>query len=73
MKALGIILTVILGFGLAFGCACFEAWLISLLWNWLAPSLFGWGTLTFWQAFGLSILIDLLFGAVTKFSVRVRG
>ena len=72
MKTLGIILTVILCLGLAFGGACLEAWLISLLWNWLAPSLFGWGTLTFWQAFGLSILIDLLFGAVTKVTIR-RG
>jgi hypothetical protein len=73
MKTLGIILTIILCFGLAFGCACFEAWLISLLWNWLAPSLFGWGTLTFWQAFGLSILIDLLLGGFAKVTVRVRG
>ena len=26
------------------------------LWNWLLPPLFGWHTLTFWQALGLLVL-----------------
>jgi len=32
------------------------------LWNWLTPTLFGWHTITFWQALGLFILSKLLFG-----------
>jgi len=32
------------------------------LWNWLAPALFGWHQITFWQALGLLILCRILFG-----------
>ncbi|MFA6954355.1 MAG: hypothetical protein WC538_00635 [Thermoanaerobaculia bacterium] len=32
------------------------------LWNWLAPSLFGLKTITFWQALGLLALCRILFG-----------
>ena len=32
------------------------------LWNWLAPELFGWRTVTFWQAIGLLALCRILFG-----------
>jgi hypothetical protein len=32
------------------------------LWNWLLPPLFGWHTLTFWQALGLLVLSRILFG-----------
>jgi len=32
------------------------------LWNWLMPSLFGLGVITFWQAAGLLILIRILIG-----------
>jgi hypothetical protein len=32
------------------------------LWNWLAPALFGFHTVTFWQALGLLILSKILFG-----------
>lgn len=35
---------------------------VQQLWNWLAPSLFGWRTITFWQALGLLVLCRLLFG-----------
>ena len=36
--------------------------LVKLLWNWLAPELFGWRQITFWQAFGLLALCRILFG-----------
>ncbi|HUK13659.1 MAG TPA: hypothetical protein VLW17_10210 [Thermoanaerobaculaceae bacterium] len=36
--------------------------LITLLWNWLTPSLFGWHTIGFWQALGLFLLARLLVG-----------
>ena len=32
------------------------------LWNWLLPALFGWHTVTFWQALGLLLLTRILFG-----------
>jgi len=36
--------------------------LITLLWNWLMPGLFGWHTIGFWQALGLFLLARLLVG-----------
>jgi Ca2+/H+ antiporter, TMEM165/GDT1 family len=38
--------------------------LVKLLWNWLAPTLFGWHQITFWQAFGLLALCRILFGGL---------
>src|SRR3990172_2659803 len=35
---------------------------VMLLWNWLAPALFGWRQITFWQAIGLLALCRILFG-----------
>ncbi len=35
--------------------------IVMLLWNWLLPPLFGWRTLTFWQAFGMLALCRILF------------
>jgi len=36
--------------------------LVMALWNWLMPAVFGWHTITFWQALGLVVLSKLLFG-----------
>ena len=36
--------------------------LVLHLWNWLAPVLFGWRQVTFWQALGLLALCRILFG-----------
>jgi len=47
------------------GMALFVAiggWVVMLLWNWLAPALFGLVTITFWQAVGLLALCRILFG-----------
>ncbi len=35
---------------------------VMQLWNWLAPALFGWREVTFWQALGLLALCRILFG-----------
>ena len=35
---------------------------VMLLWNWLAPALFGVRLITFWQALGLLALCRILFG-----------
>jgi hypothetical protein len=32
------------------------------LWNWLIPPIFGWHSVTFWQALGLLALCRILFG-----------
>lgn len=34
---------------------------VMYLWNWLMPEIFGLQTLTFWQAWGLTVLCWLLF------------
>jgi hypothetical protein len=36
--------------------------IIMHLWNWLLPALFGWHTITLWQALGLLVLCRILFG-----------
>jgi len=33
---------------------------VMWLWNWLMPTIFGLPTISFWQAFGLSVLCSLL-------------
>lgn len=47
------------------GMAIF-AWIggeiVMQLWNWLAPALFGFRQITFWQALGLLALCRILFG-----------
>jgi uncharacterized membrane protein len=35
---------------------------VSLLWNWLLPPLFGWREITVWQAIGILALCRILFG-----------
>ena len=35
---------------------------VSHLWNWLMPGIFGWHEITFWQALGLLALCRILFG-----------
>ena len=45
-------------FSLAFG------WLVMLLWNWLMPSIFSLKAITYWQAFGLTVLAKLVFSGI---------
>ncbi len=45
-------------FALLFG------WLVMLLWNWLMPLLFGLRTVSYWQAFGITVLSKILFSGV---------
>lgn len=37
-------------------------WIIMLLWNWLIPEIFGLGTITYWQGYGIFFLAKILFG-----------
>ena len=36
-------------------------WAVQSLWNWLMPSIFRLGTITYWQALGLMVLCWILF------------
>ena len=45
----------------AFGMMCLQAWIVMLLWNWIAVDLFGAPLLGCWMAFGLRWLCSLLF------------
>jgi hypothetical protein len=45
-------------------------WVVMSLWNWLLPELFGWKTLTFWQALGLLLLTRILFGGTGRGMMR---
>lgn len=63
-----IIVAIIIG-----GIAClFMAILVKLLWNWLMPNIFGLKTITFWQAFGLSFLCDILFKSHSSSSKKSK-
>ena len=46
---------------------------VMYLWNWLAPALFGWHHITFWQAAGLLLLCRILFGGFGKRGGGWRG
>jgi hypothetical protein len=35
---------------------------VQWLWNWLMPNIFGFNSISYWQAFGLLFLAKLLFG-----------
>ena len=38
------------------------SFVVMNLWNWLVPPIFGWHTISFWQALGLLVLSKILFG-----------
>ncbi|WP_272150028.1 hypothetical protein [Tenacibaculum aiptasiae] len=44
------------------GLAILFGFVIMWLWNWLMPEIFGFTTLTYWQAVGLFILLRILIG-----------
>ncbi len=55
MKGLAIALMVAAAFALF-------SYIVMELWNWLAPPIFGWRRIGFWQAVGLFVLSKILFG-----------
>jgi len=62
IKVLRIIGLAVAGVGFAVLFAFLFGLVVKVLWNWLMPSLFGLGTIGFWQAFGIVLLAKLLFG-----------
>ncbi len=64
------VIAFIIGFlGMAFGLMCLQAWLVMLLWNWVAVTLFGAPVLSFWLSFGLVWLLHLLTKGLVKITV----
>jgi hypothetical protein len=61
---------VLLGF---LGFIAFGGFIVQQLWNWLLPALFGWPSVTFWQALGLLALCRILFGGIGMRGTRGRG
>lgn len=59
-KAPRVIMAIIMGIFAAAMFSLITGAFIMLLWNWLMPAIFDLGTITFWQAFGLSLLAKLL-------------
>ena len=62
-----IIINFVLIVAITFGVMCFNSWLIMLLWNAVLTSVFGLTTITFWQTFGIYLIIWLLCGGIGKF------
>jgi hypothetical protein len=59
-----------LGVAFIFGIGAFCAWLVMLLWNGLIAGLL-WPSgpeIGFWQAWGLMILMNLIFGGLSAFN-----
>jgi len=52
--------------GIAIVAIAVVTFVVMMLWNWLAPVLFGWHAITFWQALGLLVLCRLLFGGFRR-------
>lgn len=59
-----IIILVIGGICIATLFALVFGWVVMLLWNWLMPAIFGIKTITYWQAFGITVLAKILLGGV---------
>ena len=56
------IITIVLILGLVFGLLCLEAWCLMALWNGCAvPAVSVLNEIGFWQAWGISILSNILF------------
>jgi hypothetical protein len=58
---LRVFLVAVAGVAFAVLFALFFGWLVMLLWNWLVPGLFGLKAISYWQAFGITVLAKILF------------
>lgn len=58
--ALGILFT-IAGLAILAGALFLFGLIVMKLWNWLMPDIFGLGTISYWQAWGLLVLSSILF------------
>lgn len=65
-RVIKMVLLVLIGF------AVFSL-LVMWLWNRLAPPIFGWHTISFWQALGIFTLSKILFGGVRGWGPGMHG
>ena len=71
LGCLGITLALLLVLILAFAVGAFEAWIVTLLWNAVLVTLFpSLPTLSFWLAWGLMILCNILFKSISVSTKR---
>lgn len=62
LALLAVILVLAIALGLVFGIMALEAWILMLLWNAVITTLWvGAPSLTFWLAFGLILICNILF------------
>jgi len=61
------------GVALAVVAAFFFGFFVKLLWNWLMPDIFGLGTISYWQAWGLVLLAHILFKTGHHDSAHTHG
>lgn len=62
LALLAVVLVLAIALGLVFGVMAFEAWILMLLWNAVITALWaGAPSLTFWLAFGLILICNILF------------
>ena len=67
LALLAVVLVFVIALGLVFGVMAFEAWILMLLWNAVIVSLWASApTLTFWLAFGLILICNILFKSVNR-------
>jgi hypothetical protein len=62
LKITGVVLLGIIGVG---ALAILFGFIVTWLWNWLLPGLFGFKAITFWQGVGIVILARIIFGSVS--------
>lgn len=62
LALLAVVLVLAIALGLVFGIMALEAWILMLLWNAVITALWvGAPSLTFWLAFGLILICNILF------------
>ena len=67
MALFTVVLVLVVALGLAFGVMAFEAWILMLLWNAIIVSMWASApSLTFWLAFGLILICNILFKSVNR-------
>lgn len=67
LALLAVVLVLAIALGLVFGVLCFEAWILMLLWNAVITALWvGAPSLTFWLAFGLLLICNILFKSTSR-------
>lgn len=57
---LGCLWAIVIG-AICFALSFLGAWIFQLIWNWVMPAVFSLPKLTYWQAFGIDFMANILF------------